>query len=265
MLIYAALSSHGYGHGSRTASVLTELAALRPDWRLVVSSGLPASFLQLALGSVPFEHRPCQWDVGVVQADALGSDGPGTLAALAVLDRDLPGRLQVEAAWLRAQGEPALVLGDVPPAAALLARGLGLPLVWLASFGWDSIYTPMGGPFLERAERCRELYAQGDLLLHCPLSLPMDWGVPRVAIGITSARPRFDPAELAERLRIAAIVEKRNAAMNQAIRLERMAWVGNNFGNNIALGLESLLVGTQRAKQGARVSVASVQKARRAT
>lgn len=67
--------------------------------------------------------------------------------------------------------------------------------------------------------------------------------------------------ELAERLRIAAIVEKRNAAMNQAIRLERMAWVGNNFGNNIALGLESLLVGTQRAKQGARVSVASVQKA----
>jgi len=202
MLIYAALSSHGYGHGSRTASVLIELAALRPDWRLVVSSGLPATFLQLALGSVPFEHRPCQWDVGVVQADALGSDGPGTLAALEVLDRDLPGRLQVEAAWLRAQGEPALVLGDVPPAAALLARGLGLPLVWLASFGWDSIYAPMGAPFLQRAERCRELYAQGDLLLHCPLSLPMDWGVPRVAIGITSARPRFDPAELAARLRL---------------------------------------------------------------
>lgn len=66
-------------------------------------------------------------------------------------------------------------------------------------------------------------------------------------------------AELGERLRIAAIVEKRNAAMNRAIRLERMAWVGNNFGNNIALGLESLLVGTQRAKAGARVSVASVQ------
>jgi hypothetical protein len=28
----------------------------------------------------------------------------------------------------------------------------------------------------------------------------MDWGVPSVAIGITSSRPRFDPAELAQRL-----------------------------------------------------------------
>jgi len=200
MLIYAALSSHGYGHGSRTASVLTELAALRPDWRLVVSSGLPAAFLRLALGPVPFEHRPCQWDVGVVQADALGSDGPATLTALEVLDRELPGRLAQEASWLVAQAEPALVLGDIPPAAAQLACDLGLPLAWLASFGWDAIYAPMGGPFLERAERCRELYARGDLLLHCPLSLPMDWGVPSVAIGITCGQPRFDPAELAERL-----------------------------------------------------------------
>lgn len=65
--------------------------------------------------------------------------------------------------------------------------------------------------------------------------------------------------ELSERVRLSAIIEKRNAAMNAAKRLERMAWVGNNFGNNIALGLESLLVGTQRAKSGARISVASVQ------
>jgi len=200
MLIYAALSAHGYGHGSRTASVLLELAARCPDWRLVVSTGLPAAFLQLAFGSVSTEHRPCRWDVGVVQADALGADGPATLAALEQLAQDLPARLAAEAAWLVAQAEPVLILGDVPPAAALLARRLGLPLVWLASFGWDAIYAPMGGPFLAHAASCRELYAQGDLLLACPLSLPMDWGVPSLPIGITSARPRFDPADLAQRL-----------------------------------------------------------------
>lgn len=65
--------------------------------------------------------------------------------------------------------------------------------------------------------------------------------------------------EVADRIAQAAALEKRNAALNAAKRLERMAWVGNNFGNNLALGLESLLVGTQRAKQGARLSVASVQ------
>jgi len=65
--------------------------------------------------------------------------------------------------------------------------------------------------------------------------------------------------ELAERLKMAAIIEKRNAALNHVKRLERVAWIGNNFGNNLALGIESMLVGTQRAKRGARISVASVQ------
>lgn len=67
-------------------------------------------------------------------------------------------------------------------------------------------------------------------------------------------------SELAERIRMQALIEQRNAALNRVKRLERVAWIGNNFGNNLALGVESMLVGTQRAKQGARVSVASVQK-----
>ncbi len=65
--------------------------------------------------------------------------------------------------------------------------------------------------------------------------------------------------KVAQDLQMAAVIEKRNAALNYVKRLERVAWIGNNFSNNIALGIESLLVGTQRAKAGARVSVASVQ------
>lgn len=200
MLIYGCLSSHGYGHASRTAAVLQELARLRPDWQLVLSTAVSPSFLELALGEVRHRLRPCRWDVGVVQADALGVDPQGTLAALEALDGLLPAQLEREAAWLAAQGERALVLADVPPAAALLARRVGVPLVWLASFGWDAIYGPMGEAFAARAEACRSLYGHGDLLLHCPLSLPMDWGVPQLKIGLTASRPRFDPAELAARL-----------------------------------------------------------------
>jgi hypothetical protein len=54
VLIYACISSHGFGHGSRSAAVLAELAALRPGWRLVLSTALPESFLQLAFGPVSF-------------------------------------------------------------------------------------------------------------------------------------------------------------------------------------------------------------------
>lgn len=196
MLIYACISGHGFGHGSRTASVLAQLALRRPDWRLVVSSGLPAGFLDLAFGPVPFEHRRCSWDVGLVQADALGGDPEATLDALNHLDRRLPSQVDREATWLEAQGDRLLVLGDVPAAAALVARRLTVPLVWLASFGWDAIYRPMGGPFIRWADRCRSLYGQGDLLIRCPLSLPMDWAIPAVDVGVTSSFPRLAPLGL---------------------------------------------------------------------
>lgn len=200
LLIYACISSHGFGHGSRTASVLAELASLKPDWRLVLSTGLPRAFLTLSLGPVPFEHRPCRWDVGVIQADALGADAPATLAALEHLEGSLPGLVEAEASWLEAQQQPILVLGDVPPAAALLARRLQVPVVWLASFGWDTIHAPMGAGFQPWVERHRQLYAQGDLLLRCPLSLPMDWGLPEVRLGLTSSSPRLDLEWLAQDL-----------------------------------------------------------------
>ena len=202
MLIYACISSHGFGHGSRSAAVLCALAAMEPSWRLVLSTGLPAVFLEMAFGPVPFERRPLVWDVGMVQADALSVDGAATLVALAELERRLPDQIAGEVAWLRSQGEPVLVLGDVPPAAARVAAALGAPLAWLASFGWDAIYIPFGGELAAHGHRSRELYGQGDLLLRCPLSLPMPWGVPEQAVGLTCARPRLEPGRLARRLEL---------------------------------------------------------------
>ena len=198
MLIYACISAHGFGHGSRSAAVLAALHAIRPDWRLVLSTSLPPAFLATALGPVPYEQRSLRWDVGVIQADALGADPPATLEALEQLEAALPAQLRREADWLRAQAQPVLVLGDVPPAAALLAEGIGAPLVWLASFGWEAIYGPMGGPFTRWAERCLALYRRGDLLLHCPLAMPMDWGIPEQRIGLTAGRPRLGSEELVE-------------------------------------------------------------------
>ncbi|MFO8238719.1 MAG: hypothetical protein R6U00_10835 [Prochlorococcaceae cyanobacterium] len=202
MLIVACISSHGFGHGSRSASVLTALHRLRPHWRLVLSTALPSRFLATAFGPVPYQHRPCQWDVGVLQADALGSDPQATLLALEALERRLPAQLERELAWLRSQGEPVLVLGDVPPAAALLAAGLEAPLIWLASFGWDAIYGPLGAAFTPWVERSRALYRRGQLLLHCPLSMPMPWGLPEVAIGLTAGEPRLDGSALARELEL---------------------------------------------------------------
>ena len=136
----------------------------------------PERFLALALGTTVYERRPCAWDVGVAQADALGVDPAATLAALTDLEARLPAQLEREARWLAQQGEPALVLADIAPAAALLAERLGLPLLWLGNFGWDAIYAAMGPAFAAWSQRSLELYRRGQLRLEGPMNLPMPWG-----------------------------------------------------------------------------------------
>ncbi|MFM8526332.1 MAG: hypothetical protein ACKOCM_12045 [Cyanobacteriota bacterium] len=202
MLIYVCNSAHGFGHGSRTAAVLTELAIRRPNWRLVLSTALPEAFLRLAYGTLPIEHRCCRWDVGVIQADALGCDPEATLVALNTLRGALPALVEREALWLEQQMEPVLVLADVPPAAARLAERIRAPLVWLASFGWEAIYRPMGEAFQVWAEEAETLYRRGDRLISCPLAMPINWSVPRQNVGLTAGRPRHTLADLRRRLEL---------------------------------------------------------------
>ena len=197
MLIYLCLSSHGFGHAARQATVLSALHQLQPSWRLVVSSLVSADFLKLAFGSaVPIEHRPVGWDVGMIQADALGVDQDKTLRSLKVLDRSLPQRLDQETAWITNQKTPVLVVGDIPPSAAVLAERLGAPLVWMGNFGWDDIYAPLGGPFATYAAAAKAQYQKGQLLLRCPFSLAMDWGLKEHEIGVTISALRELPSQL---------------------------------------------------------------------
>jgi hypothetical protein len=200
MLIYVCLSSHGFGHAARQATVLSALHRLQPSWRLVVSSLVSADFLKLVCGAVPVEQRFVGWDVGMIQADALGVDQERTLDALKALDTDLPKRLDQEASWLAVQSTPVLVVGDIPPAAAVLAERLGAPLVWMGNFGWDDIYEPLGGRFTEYAESARAQYRQGELLLRCPFSLAMHWGLDEQQLGLTVSALREIPSPLHQHL-----------------------------------------------------------------
>ncbi len=195
MLIYVCLSSHGFGHAARQATVLSALHRLQPTWRLVVSSLVSEDFLKLACGAVPVEQRFVGWDVGMIQADALGVDEEGTLNCLKALDRSLPQRLDQETAWLAKQKTPVLVVGDIPPSAAVLAERLGAPLVWMGNFGWDDIYEPLGGLFAEFAAAAKAQYAQGELLLRCPFSLPMDWGLKEQELDVTVSALRELPSQ----------------------------------------------------------------------
>ena len=202
MLIVACISGHGYGHGSRVAALLAALQKLEPHCRFVLSTPLPKKFLNQTFAAIPHIHHHCQWDVGVIQADALASDPLATLKALDELEPNLAAQVEKQVALitaLRCPGEAALVLADVPPAAVLLAEGLGVPLVWQANFGWDSIYQELGGPLLSWAEQSNQLYRRGSATLRCPFSLGMDWDLPLKQIGLSAGTPSFTSLELRQR------------------------------------------------------------------
>lgn len=65
--------------------------------------------------------------------------------------------------------------------------------------------------------------------------------------------------DMARDLEQAAIIEKRNAAINFTKRVERVEWIQRNFGTRPAEGLEAMLVGVNRAREGARDSAAAQQ------
>ena len=202
MLIYVCSSSHGFGHAARDVAVLQAVHQRRPDWRLVLSSQLNERVLRSLIGDTPIQIRPCRWDVGMVQADALGSDPTSTLQALDHLNQQLPELLLEEAEWIRSCGHPALIFGDIPPAAAALADRLDAPLIWMSNFGWDDIYAPFGGAFLSHADQARESYAKGQLLLRCPFDLAMNWGCPEQRLGLVCGTARPLPQDLLEMLSI---------------------------------------------------------------
>ena len=200
MLIYLCSSSHGFGHAARDAAVLQGIRKLRPHWRLAFSSMVQESVLRCLLAIDGVELRRCRWDVGVVQRDALASDPLSTIEAIEALEKRLPAQLDQEASWIRHQGEPVLVLADIPPAAAELAQRLDAPLVWLSNFGWDEIYAPFGGALKHKGEQAKKAYQQGDLLLRCPFDLSMSWGLPEVSLGMVCASPRPLPQRLQDRI-----------------------------------------------------------------
>lgn len=79
------------------------------------------------------------------------------------------------------------------------------------------------------------------------------------ALGMEQATLRAAD-ELGKQAEQAAIIEKRNALINLRRRGEIVAFVRTNFTDRPDLGIESLLVGTNLARQGSRLSVAAEQK-----
>jgi hypothetical protein len=187
-VIAAYVSGHGFGHCVRTAAILGEVRALEPDLPIAVVTAGPERVFRRAVGS-GLRFRAETTDVGLVQQGALVIDTAATADACEAYARDLPSRVEREAAWLREQNV-RLVLADVPPLAFLAAARAGIPAIASTNFSWDWIYRHLARyePRLHAAaDAAREAYAQARLLLQHPFA------------GDLSAFPRRQPVPLVTR------------------------------------------------------------------
>ncbi|MCE7937870.1 glycosyl transferase [bacterium] len=195
--LYLAVTTHGYGHATRLASIAACVRAARPDVRLIFATTAPRWLLEAYVPG-DFEIRPVALDVGVVQPDSLTNDLPATLAALERYRSDAPRVVAEEAAFARAAGVD-LVVGDIPPLAPRIARAAGVPGWMVSNFAWDFIYRAWGGPFAEVADWIAACHAACDRLFRPPLCEPTA-SFPHVTpVGLTGGTPRWPAAAVRAR------------------------------------------------------------------
>jgi len=195
------VTGHGFGHATRLGAVLREVRALAPDLPFTLVAASPERLLRRAF-PLPFALRSVEVDVGVVQRDALLLDEPATAAACAAFEASFPGRVEAEAAFLRASGARAVV-ADLPPLAFAAAARAGLPALGLANFSWDWIYRHLSRrePGLAAsAELAARAYGTAELLLELPFAGDLSAFPRREAVGLVARRPRLARDEARRRL-----------------------------------------------------------------
>jgi L-arabinokinase len=194
------ITGHGFGHASRSLEVINELAAARPDTRIIVRSRVPEWFLRASTAS-PIEIQPADTDTGVIQQDSLSLDETETIRQARDFYRNFQtaggaaSRVDAEASLLESLGA-TVVVADIPPLAFAAAHRAGIPSIALGNFTWDWIYGGYPAFVRDAAEVIdviRGAYAQATLALRLPFhggfaSLPAVRDIPLIARRSTLSR-----------------------------------------------------------------------------
>jgi len=171
------ISSHGFGHASRTLAVLAELQALVPNIRFEIFTNTPYWFLAENIDPRCFTHHDVEVDVGLVQKNPFQHDLSATLDRL---DDFLPlskPAVDSMAIALRTKGCRA-ILCDISVLGIAVANAIGVPSVLLENFTWDWMYEEYLDEmpaFSDSIESFRSIYAQADIHLQTePVCNPTD-------------------------------------------------------------------------------------------
>ena len=204
--IYIAVTSHGFGHATRIATVVAKLQQLRPDIELIFVTVAPEWLLKSYVQG-NFVYRQRVFDVGVIQSDSLTMDKQATLSKMQSIIARQDEIIAEEADYIR-HHNVKLVLADIPALAAPIARAAGVPCWMMSNFGWDYIYRDWGASFHEVVDWIENYYQQSDRLFRLPLAEPMSVFPQITDVGLTGSTPQYGQAELKERFGLTILSER---------------------------------------------------------
>ena len=204
--IYIAITSHGFGHAVRAATVAEKLQQLRPDIALNLVTVAPEWLLKSYIEG-EFVYRQRVFDVGVIQSDSLTMDRKATLNKMQEIISQQEQIIAEEAQYIK-DNNIGLILADIPALAAPIARAAGVPCWMMSNFGWDFIYRDWGEEFKDIVTWIENYYDQSDRLFRLPLAEPMS-AFPNITdVGLTGSKPQYSNDELRQKFNLTAPVDK---------------------------------------------------------
>ena len=205
-VLYIAVTSHGFGHAVRAASVAAMVQQLAPEIELIFATTAPEWLLKSYVQG-DFRYHPRIFDVGVIQSDSLTMDKPATLDKIQHIYEQQNSIIAEEVNFIQ-KNNVGLILADIPPLAAAIAQAANIPCWMMSNFGWDFIYRSWGEDFHKIVTWIEECYQQCDRLFRLPLYEPMSAFNNIIDVGLTGGIPRYSEAELRDKYQITAPQEK---------------------------------------------------------
>jgi hypothetical protein len=208
-ILYLTITNHGFGHATRAASVAAEIQRQCPEVLLILVTTAPRWLLEAYIPG-DFILRPRAYDIGVIQGDSITMDKAATLAKLQELQAKQQSLIASEVNFI-SQNRVGLVLADMPPLAAPIAKAAGVPCFMMSNFGWDFIYRAWAEEypgFSDVADWIGDCFGQCDRLFRLPLHEPMSAFPTITDVGFTGGTPRYSPDQLRQDLNLTAPKEK---------------------------------------------------------
>ena len=205
-IIYIAITNHGFGHATRTASIANTIQKLCPEVLLIIVTTAPRWLLESYIEG-DFILRQRAFDLGVIQADSLTMDKPATLEKLLEIKKNYKSLIASEVNFIR-QNRVNIILADIPFLAVGFAEATDIPCWMISNFGWDFIYRDWGGEFTEIADWISDWYGKSNRLFRLPFHEPMSAFTNIIDVGLTGGSPHFSPDELRSNWQINTTLEK---------------------------------------------------------